>query len=232
MLFIWPLDDHIITRDFYYLSSIYVLGQHAATDYIRRLVATSGAPIKSIADGTVVGVGWDMYSGFFVAIAHAGGWRSFYRHMFGMAAVVVGQRVSQGQIIGHVGNTGYSLGAHLHFDLWNRQKQDSTAFFKNDWWAHDPELYLGQEDDDMGMTPAERKQFNEMQGWITYLNGNIETLVGQIGQLINTDKDYRITQDQVNQLIEMHQSGKHVTQQSGSSEERVKELIRAAKLTV
>lgn len=149
MRFIHPLDDHTLTRGFHFLSSLYVLGKHAAADYIRRLAATCGSPIKVVADGVVVGVGWGMYSGFFVAVDHAGGWRSFYRHLFGQTPVVVGQYVAQGQIIGNIGNTGASLGDHLHFDLWHPEKKDPTAFYKNGWWAHDPELYLGKEDDAM-----------------------------------------------------------------------------------
>ena len=155
-MFTHPLEDHILTRGFHYKATLYVGGQHAAADYIRRLGTTAGSPIRAVADGVVVGVGWDFYSGFFVAIDHVGGWRSFYRHLYGQAPVVVGQRVSQGQIIGNLGNTGWSQGAHLHFDLWNRNKKDSTAFYKNGWWAHDPELYLGQEED------MEQSEFNEM----------------------------------------------------------------------
>ena len=150
--FIHPLHDHVLTRGFAYLSSLYVGGQHAAADYIRRTGPTRAAPIRAVADGTVAGVGWDFYSGFFVAVDHAGGWRSFYRHLYGQTPVVVGQHVTQGQTIGNVGNTGASLGDHLHFDLWCREKRDPTAFWKNGWWAHDPELYLGaetEEEDEM-----------------------------------------------------------------------------------
>lgn len=147
MRFIWPIDDPVITRNFYYLSSLYVGGQHAALDLIPRGRPATGEPLRAIANGTVVGVGWDFYSGFFVALDLADGYRCFYRHLFGMTPVAVGQRVSQGQIIGNVGNTGWSLGAHLHFDLWNRDKirDDEAIFYKNNWYALDPVFYLGQE---------------------------------------------------------------------------------------
>jgi murein DD-endopeptidase MepM/ murein hydrolase activator NlpD len=155
----WPLSDHIITRNFAYMSSIYVGGQHAAVDLVRARGATRVSSILAIAAGTVAGVGWDMYSGFFVSIDHDKGWRSFYRHMYGQSPVVVGQRVIQGQFIGKVGNTGWSVGDHLHFDLWNKTVYDSTAFWKNGWWAHDPELYLGKGDE---MTSAEREEIQAM----------------------------------------------------------------------
>ena len=146
MRFTPPIANRVLTRGFDYLSSLYVLGQHAATDYIPEGRPATGEPIRVVADGTVAGVGWDFYSGYFVAVDHANGWRSIYRHLYGQTPVTINQWVVQGQIIGNVGNTGASLGAHLHLDLWNSiQWFDSTAFYKNSWWAHDPELYLGKE---------------------------------------------------------------------------------------
>lgn len=145
----WPLEDYVVTRDFFYEATIYVGGQHAALDLVRETVTTLGSPIFAVGSGTVIGVGWDMYSGFFVAIDHAGGWRTFYRHLYGQSPVVVGQVVAQDQVIGNVGSTGWSTGPHLHFDLWHRERYDGTAFYKNGWYAHDPILYLGQEEDSM-----------------------------------------------------------------------------------
>lgn len=146
--FTHPISNAVLTRDFYYKSTLYVGGQHAACDYIPRGRPAAGEPIRAIAAGVVAVVGWDFYSGFFVAIDHADGWRSTYRHLFGQTPVVVGQSVGQGQIIGNVGNTGWSQGAHLHFDLWNRNRirNDAAIFFKNGWYALDPELYLEQEE--------------------------------------------------------------------------------------
>ena len=148
MRFIWPLDNHAVSRGFYYLSSIYIGGQHMGTD----IPAPSGTPIKVVADGEVRGIGWDIYSGFFVAVDHAGNWTSRYRHLYGQSPVTRGQQVSQGQVIGTVGSTGWSTGPHLHLDLWNLIKQSDEAMYKAGWWAHDPEIYLGKEDD---MTDAE-----------------------------------------------------------------------------
>ncbi len=149
--FIHPLDDHILTRDFYYESIIYVGEQHAACDYIRRTGTTRESPIRAVADGVVVGVGWDRHSGYFIAVAHANGWRSTYRHLIRSraASTPAGSSVSQGQHIGHVGSTGVSQGNHLHFDLWCTTKHDNGAFAKHGLWAHDPELYLGKEDEGM-----------------------------------------------------------------------------------
>ncbi len=147
--FIYPLDDHLITRDFYYKADLYVGGQHAAIDLIRRTGPTRSATIGAVADGTVINVYNDRYSGYFVTVAHAGGWSSSYRHLIERATVEIGQRVRQGLAIGNVGNTGVSQGDHLHFDLWCTTKHDNGAFAKHGLWAHDPELYLGKGDDNM-----------------------------------------------------------------------------------
>ena len=156
MKFTWPLDDHYITRGFSYKSDIYIGGMHAGLDLVRVGGDTAGRPIKAVAMGVVVETAWDKYSGYYVVLDHDGGWRSKYRHMVGTSPLSVGQPVVQGQAVGNVGSTGLSTGPHLHFDLWHRQKQDNTAFYKQGWWAHDPELYLGrvepepeEEEDDM-----------------------------------------------------------------------------------
>lgn len=199
-MFLWPVLGPV-TRGFDYLSSIYVGGQHAAID----IAAPSGTPIRAVADGMVIGVGWDFYSGFFVAVEHSG-WRSTYRHLHGQTPVVVGQTVVQSQIIGNVGSTGYSLGPHLHFDLWAATKHDPTAFAKHGLWAHDPELYLeedGTMDDQTIMTyfNEHRDSIQQLRRWLDEHRDSITALQAQVGELTS----------------------------GGVSEARVKELIRAAK---
>lgn len=152
MRFIWPLDDHYITRGFDFVSDIYVMGDngvrmHAAVDLVRLQGDTAGREVKAVAMGVVVGDAWDKYSGYYIVLEHDGGWRTTYRHLVTDAPPVVGQAIMQGQVIGNVGSTGLSTGPHLHLDLWHRQQQDPTAHAKVGWWAHDPELYLGQEDE-------------------------------------------------------------------------------------
>ncbi len=142
-MFIWPLDNHVVSRDFYYRASIYIGGQHGAIDF----PANIGTPIKAVAAGLVTKVAYNDISGHYIEVAHNGGWVTNYRHMVEQAVVSAGASVSQGQIIGKVGSTGWSTGPHLHFDLWNSIKQSPEAMYKRNIWAHDPELYLGQEDD-------------------------------------------------------------------------------------
>ena len=141
--FIWPLDSHSISRDFYYLGSIYIGGQHGAID----IPASIGTPIKVAAAGLVTKATYNDISGHYIEVAHNEGWVTNYRHLVEQASVSVGASVSQGQIIGKVGSTGWSTGPHLHFDLWNSIKQSPEAMYKGNIWAHDPELYLGKEEE-------------------------------------------------------------------------------------
>lgn len=73
--------------------------------------------------------------GNYVKIRHDNGMYTLYAHMkYGSVEVKVGQRVSKGQILGYMGNTGYSFGAHLHFEVRNENDQyiDPTAFVDAD----------------------------------------------------------------------------------------------------
>lgn len=73
--------------------------------------------------------------GNYVKIKHDNGMYTLYAHMkYGSVNVKVGQRVSRGQVIGYMGNTGYSFGAHLHFEVRNENDQyvDPTAFVDAD----------------------------------------------------------------------------------------------------
>lgn len=58
--------------------------------------------------------------GNYVKIKHGNGMYTLYAHLqYGSVSVKVGQRVKQGQVIGYMGNTGHSNGAHLHFEVRN-----------------------------------------------------------------------------------------------------------------
>lgn len=94
-----------------------VLGRvrpHLGVDY----VADQGTPVYSVADGVVRQAGRHGASGNLVTIDHAESYRSGYAHLHAIArGITRGKRVRQGQIIGYVGNTGRSTGAHLHFSM-------------------------------------------------------------------------------------------------------------------
>ncbi len=96
-----------------YISAFNVSTGHRAIDY----AANIGTPIKSVGDGTVVYAGWNNQGyGNFVSIRHNETFTTNYAHM-SKIYVHYGQRVSQGDIIGTVGSTGFSTGPHLHFEM-------------------------------------------------------------------------------------------------------------------
>ena len=75
-----------------------------------------GTPIHAAASGRVVIAGWVSGYGNYTCIDHGGGLATCYGHQSSFA-VGVGASVSQGKVIGYVGNTGHSFGAHLHFEV-------------------------------------------------------------------------------------------------------------------
>lgn len=80
------------------------------------LSAGGGEPIVAAADGVVVTAGPRGGYGNATVIDHGGGLATLYAHQSSMA-VAGGQQVTQGQVIGYVGCTGYCTGAHLHFEV-------------------------------------------------------------------------------------------------------------------
>lgn len=101
--------------------------------------------IVAHSDGTVVGVvsnvnyntsktGKRSY-GNYVKIKHDNGMFTLYAHIkHGTVSVKVGDRVSRGQVLGYMGNTGYSFGAHVHFEVRdvNNNTIDSTPYINAD----------------------------------------------------------------------------------------------------
>lgn len=77
-----------------------------------------GTPIKAVTSGVVTYAGSKgNWAGNHVAIRHSGGYSTMSSHMQSIS-VSAGQNVSAGQVIGYVGSTGRSFGAHLHFEVY------------------------------------------------------------------------------------------------------------------
>ncbi|MDD2407475.1 MAG: M23 family metallopeptidase [Tepidiphilus sp.] len=88
--------------------------RHAGTDF----AAPSGTPVMAASDGRVKFAGWQNGYGNFVLIEHRGGYVTGYGHLKGFAkGLKAGQRVSQGDVIGYVGSTGWATGPHLHYEV-------------------------------------------------------------------------------------------------------------------
>ena len=80
------------------------------------LAGPEGTPIYASRSGTVTIARYSNSAGYYVTINHGDGFSSVYMHMT-TYVVSVGQKVSQGQLIGYMGSTGISTGSHLHFGI-------------------------------------------------------------------------------------------------------------------
>ena len=92
-----------------------ILGEvrmHTGLDY----AAGAGAPIKASGNGIVIWAGPRGGYGNAVIIDHRNGLATLYAHQSRVNARL-GQKVSTGQVIGFVGQTGMSTGPHLHFEV-------------------------------------------------------------------------------------------------------------------
>ena len=79
--------------------------------------ASTGSPIVAAASGQVSAAGWAGGYGRQVRISHGGGVVTSYSHMSAIAAEP-GGFVRQGEVIGYVGSSGLSTGAHLHYEVY------------------------------------------------------------------------------------------------------------------
>lgn len=87
---------------------------HKGVDY----AAPTGTPIHSTADGTVEFAGQQRGYGNVVIIKHFGKYSTVYAHQSRIApGIKKGSKVSQGQLIGYVGSTGWATGPHLHYEF-------------------------------------------------------------------------------------------------------------------
>lgn len=85
---------------------------HAGTDFAGPI----GTPIYSTADGVVTHAGWSSGYGRLIKIQHEFGIETRYAHL-NRIRVSVGERVSRGERIGDMGNSGRSTGPHLHYEV-------------------------------------------------------------------------------------------------------------------
>jgi murein DD-endopeptidase MepM/ murein hydrolase activator NlpD len=108
ILFIRPVEGRI-TRGY----------DPAVAHYAIDIASAEGAAVKSIAPGVVIFADYTLNTGFVIAVRHAEGYISFYKHNRSLLRSV-GSRVSAGDPLAIVGNSGeQSTGPHLHFELWH-----------------------------------------------------------------------------------------------------------------
>ncbi len=83
------------------------------------LAGPVGTPVVAAMSGKVSMVGFNPNYGRYVILSHAEGFQTLYGHLDGFR-VRKGVRVKQGELIGTMGNSGYSTGSHLHFAIFLR----------------------------------------------------------------------------------------------------------------
>ncbi len=130
-----------ITAVFKEKGNLWSSGWHNGVD----IAAAANTPIYAAADGVVINTDSVAKNndgfGNRVILRHADGKATVYAHMIAPAPVKVGQSVKKGQLIGNVGSTGHSTGAHLHFTLIDNYDKKPDIYYKGD--LLDPVAVLG-----------------------------------------------------------------------------------------
>lgn len=113
----WPTTSHRISQYYHW--------GHRAID----VDGVTGDPLYAAEAGTVVSAGWNGGYGLRVVINHGGGMQTLYGHA-SKIYVTPGQTVTRGQTIALQGNTGWSTGDHLHFEvIVNGSKPNPLSYF-------------------------------------------------------------------------------------------------------
>lgn len=87
---------------------------HKGVDF----AAPAGTPVRATGDGTIEFIGRQRGYGNTVVIRHHDQYSTLYAHMRGFAKHLAnGDKVTQGNVIGFVGSTGYATGPHLHYEF-------------------------------------------------------------------------------------------------------------------
>ncbi len=112
-----PLATDAIMRSSFGVRRHPILGyakMHTGVDWS----APNGTPIFAAGNGVVEKVGWEGGYGKYIRIKHNNGYETAYGHMTAYArGMEPGVKVRQGQVVGFVGSTGLSTGAHLHYEI-------------------------------------------------------------------------------------------------------------------
>ena len=87
---------------------------HKGVDF----AAPSGTPVRAAGNGKVTVAGWQTGYGNVIMLQHGASYSTVYAHLSRFAPEVKrGMRVTQGEVIGYVGMTGWATGPHLHYEF-------------------------------------------------------------------------------------------------------------------
>lgn len=137
---IWPIDRTKLN----YVSSLYGMRQHPRYGYWRMhegvdLSAPKGTPVYATGNAVVQRSCWRPGYGELIELNHGFGYKTRYGHL-SKRYVEAGDSVTRGQVIGEVGNTGVSSGAHLHYEVRFRDNTVNPIHYFNKDMS--PEAYI------------------------------------------------------------------------------------------
>lgn len=110
----WPVPGYYGITSYFGPRDLYgKADNHTGTD----IGVPQGVEIHAAQSGVVTLSRYNSSYGNYCIISHGSGYATLYAHQRQLPLVKAGDRVEKGQVIGYVGNTGNSFGAHLHFEL-------------------------------------------------------------------------------------------------------------------
>jgi murein DD-endopeptidase MepM/ murein hydrolase activator NlpD len=94
------------------------------------ITASTGTPVRASADGVVLHANVMSGYGKVIIIDHGNGFETYYAHL-SRFAVVAGQEIRQGELVGAVGSTGRATAPHLHYEVRRYGNPQNPAHFLN-----------------------------------------------------------------------------------------------------
>jgi murein DD-endopeptidase MepM/ murein hydrolase activator NlpD len=122
---LWPVDGRL---QGHFGSRTDPFSGEGAFHYGVDIIAPTGTPIRAAADGVVLAAHQVNGYGRLVVIDHGGGLQTCYAHM-SRFAVIPGQEIRQGEVIGAVGTSGRVTAAHLHYEVRRNGSPQNPARF-------------------------------------------------------------------------------------------------------
>lgn len=106
-----PIKDGKITTPYKKAGKMWSKGYHTGVDFAQPV----GTPVLAVADGKVANANWGKAYGTQIVQDLGDGTFCIYAHL-SKSNKKAGEAIAKGELIGYVGNTGNSSGAHLHFE--------------------------------------------------------------------------------------------------------------------
>lgn len=132
------LKTRLLSGEYLEVTQMYKEGEHKGIDVVGKNYTCNY--IKAHSKGVVIGVRNNCNNfengsyGNYVLLDHGNGYQTLYGHMaYGTVVEKIGDSVKEGEVLGYMGNTGESFGAHLHFEVrHNGNRIDPYPYINSD----------------------------------------------------------------------------------------------------